>query len=162
MHVTVQEIISTDIFPKGPAGALALFMGADSDGGCARSECGKRLRMPRRYPLSSAVLLLALTVGLFIWSRPAPAAEIAPEAASVAEAATVMVPVPAPDEFAVSPEPERPLTVEMLREAYGERVEQMVNEMAQRILREILPGLLEEAIREELERIKHPEQPGRG
>ncbi|MBF0162562.1 MAG: hypothetical protein HQL88_09765, partial [Magnetococcales bacterium] len=50
------------------------------------------------------------------------------------------------------------LTMELLREAYGARVERVVAEMAQRVLREILPGLLEEAIRDELARIKNMEQ----
>lgn len=39
--------------------------------------------MLRRYPLASAVLLLAFTVSLFIWSRPAKAAETVAAAAYV-------------------------------------------------------------------------------
>ena len=45
-------------------------------------------------------------------------------------------------------------TPEMLREAYGERVEEIVKEMTRKMLQESLPTILEEVVREELERIK--------
>ncbi|MBF0400734.1 MAG: hypothetical protein HQL90_08200 [Magnetococcales bacterium] len=54
----------------------------------------------------------------------------------------------------------QPVTAALLREAYGARVDRIIGDMAQQILREILPGLLEEAIRAELERIKNLGQPG--